>query len=201
MAVRGTLYVQAQTVQLMFHTALTVPNETHSFGNEIVSQTLEDGSNISDHIIILQDELEVQIFVSNSIFQESQDTYEALKTIRNKRELCTVFTDHEIYENMAIESVSAPHEAPMVNSITFTVKFKRIDWAGAVVNTYPAAKFQPQLGFLVASGYYKYYREDDMQDAAQGKMELPSAVDMTASALQDVGEIDGETAGGSNERN
>lgn len=200
MAVSGTLYIQAQTVQLMFDAALTVPNETHSFGNEIVSQTLEDGSNISDHIIILQDELEVQIFVSNSVLQESQDTYAALKTIRNKRELCTVFTDHEIYENMAIESVSAPHEAPMVNSITFTVKFKRIDWVGAVVNTYPPAKFQPQVAASMAPGY-KHEQQAGMQEAVQGKMGPVDAVDMTASATQDVGEIAGKQAGGTNGHN
>lgn len=200
MAVRGTLYIQAQTAQLMFDAALTVPNETHTFGNEIVSQTLEDATNISDHIIILQDELEVQIFVSNSVFQESQDTYAALKTIRNKRELCTVFTDHEIYENMAIESVTAPHEAPMVNSITFTVKFKRIDWVGAIVNTYPPAKFQTQSAVSMAAGSGNG-QQAGIQGAAQGKMEPIDAVDMTASATQDVGEIAGKTAGGVNGRN
>lgn len=193
MARRGGLYILAKTIQLVFNDALTVPNETHTFGNEVVAQTLEDGSNLADHIIILQDELEVQIFVSNSVLQESQDTYAALKTIRNKRELCTVYTDHEIYENMAIESVTAPHEAPMVNVITFTIKFKRIDWVGAVTNIFPPARFQEDAPSTLAD--VQRQQTEGMWLAASGLFESSRAVDMTASEIQDLGQISATQAG------
>lgn len=191
MAVRGSIYIQGKTATLSYDEALTVPSETHTFGNDVVTQTLEDGSMLVDHIIILQDELEVQIFVSNSILQESQDTYAALKTMRNNRELCTVYTDHEIYENMAIESVSAPHEAPMVNCMTFTVKFKRVDWTGAVRNTFPPAKFQPDAVAEAAAGEYMNQQTQGMQEAMDGQFEPIEMVDMTASEIADAGDITG----------
>ena len=162
MAKRGSMYIQGDSHWLAFDNALTVTNETHNFANEVVSQPLENGSLLTDHIIIMQDELEVQVFVSNSVPQESQDTYSALKIIRNTRQLCNVYTDHEIYTSMAIESVSAPHEAPQVNAITFTIKFKRIDWTDDVENSYPLAKYEiplaPQLQSFstnVSSNVYK----------------------------------------------
>lgn len=175
MAEQGSIYIQSRSIQLMFDQALTIPSETHSFGNDIATQVLEDGSPISDHIIVLQDELEVQIFVSNSVQQESQDVYAALKTIRNERELCTVYTDHEIYYDMAIESVSAPHEAPMVNCMTFTVKFRRIDWTGEVINIYRSEYFASVAG--------------EMQAASNGDFEPAEAVDTTAPEMTDVGEV------------
>lgn len=149
MAKRGSLYISTGNVELRFDDALTVVNETHTFANEVVSQTLEDGSLLTDHIIVLQDELESQVFVSNSVRGESEDVYSTLKQIRNNRKLCSVYTDHELYSNMAIESVTAPHEAPMTKCITFTIKFKRVDWTDKVNNRYrnyyPPRKFEDPL--------------------------------------------------------
>ena len=149
MANRDILYIRTSRSKIMFNDALTVVNETHTFANEVVSQTLEDGSFLTDHIIVLQDELESQVFVSNSVKWGSEDAYSTLKEIRNNRELCTVYTRHEIYSNMAIESVTAPHEAPMVGTLTFTIKFKKVDWTGKANNTYgnyyPAKDFEEPL--------------------------------------------------------
>lgn len=200
MAKRGSIYIQGDSHWLAFDNALTVTNETHNFANEVVSQPLENGSLLTDHIIIMQDELEVQVFVSNSVPQESQDTYSALKIIRNTRQLCNVYTDHEIYTSMAIESVSAPHEAPQVNAITFTIKFKRIDWTDDVENSYPLAKYEiplvPQLQSFstnVSSNVYKKQQEariaEGMQEARDGVLMDVNDVQTAAVSMNDYGEI------------
>ena len=200
MAKRGSIYIQSPNISLEFDNALTVVNETHAFANEVVNQTLEDGSQIADHIIILQDELEAQIFVSNSSSQKSQDVYSAIKLLRNNRELCTVRTDHEIYSNMAIESVSAPHEAPQVNALTFTVKFKRVDWTNDVKNTYPLDKYQqplvPQLQCLsteLSNNIYKKEMQNRIsigaQNARHGILINIDNVEISAVSMNDFGQI------------
>ena len=199
MAKRGSIYIQGQNSWLAFDDALTVTNETHNFGNEVVSQVLENGSLLTDHIIVLQDELEAQIFVSNSRPQESQDVYSAIKGLRNNRELCNVYTDHEIYTSMAIETVSAPHEAPQVNAITFTVKFKRVDWTDDVENSYPLAKYEiplaPQLQSFstnIPSDVYTAKRQArisrGMQAARDGVMMNINDVETAAVSMSDYGE-------------
>ena len=200
MAKRGSIYIQGSSSWLAFDDALTVTNETHNFANEVVSQPLENGSLLTDHIIIMQDELEAQIFVSNSRPQESQDVYSAIKAFRNNRELCNIYTDHEIYTSMAIESVSAPHEAPQVNAITFTIKFKRIDWTDDVENSYPLAKYEiplvPQLQSFstnVSSNVYKKQQEvriaEGMQEARDGVLMDVNDVQTAAVSMNDYGEI------------
>ena len=199
MAKRGSIYIQGQNSWLAFDDALTVTNETHNFGNEVVSQVLENGSLLTDHIIVLQDELEAQIFVSNSRPQESQDVYSAIKGLRNNRELCNVYTDHEIYTSMAIETVSAPHEAPQVNAITFTVKFKRVDWTQDVENSYPLAKYEiplaPQLQSFstnIPSDVYTAKRQarisKGMQAARDGVLMDIDDVETAAVSMNDYGE-------------
>lgn len=200
MAKRGSIYIQSPNIRLEFDDALTVVNETHSFANEVVNQTLENGSQIADHIIVLQDELESQIFVSNSSAQKSQDVYSAIKILRNNRELCTVRTDHEIYSNMAIESVSAPHEAPQVNALTFTVKFKRVDWTNNVKNTYPLDKYQeplvPQLQCLSTDFSNNIYKKEmqnrisvGAQNARHGILINVDDIEISAVSIEDFGQI------------
>lgn len=201
MAKKGTIYIQSPKIWLEFDEALTVINETHSFANEVVSQTLENGSLLADHIIILQDELECQIFVSNSVLQESQDTYQALKTLRNQRQLCSVSTDHEIYSNMVIESVSAPHEAPNVNSMTFTVKFKKIDWTEQPGNVFGKAYFEeplvPQLQSLSkeASSSAAYIEQklkridQGIQSAKSGVFQNVDDIVLSAVTMNDYGQV------------
>lgn len=200
MAERGAIYIQGPKTWLRFDDAMTVTNETHTFANEVVSQTLENGAPLVDHIIVLQDELECQIFVSNNVLQDSQDVYAAVKTLRNTRALVNVYTGHEIYSNMAIESVNAPHEAPNVNCLTFTIKFKKIDWSEDVDNNYPLARYElplvPQLqaySSSVANNVYKTEQQnriaENMKNAQEGMFPGPADIESSAVAKSDYGEL------------
>lgn len=186
MAKTGTAYIVTETTTISFEEAVTIASETHTFTNEIANQTLEDGSNLADHIIVQQDELECQLFVSNAVPGKSQEIYAQLKNIRNNREMCTVYTEHQNYERMVIESVNAPHEAPMVNQIVFTVKFKQIDWgfekSGKYKDYYtiPVKQVQsPQIPKFPFSSDMVFYEDF----ANQNRMN----VEQTASSISDVG--------------
>jgi len=94
-------------------------SEAHTADNDVVDQVLENGSPMTDHIIIKPDYLELNFYVSNIdgpnsplVGETSRTIWQELKRMRNSRELLTILTQHEIYESMAIESLGATHEAP-----------------------------------------------------------------------------------------
>jgi len=189
MATYGSIYIKGTKTVVSLDEATTVPSETHTFENEVVSQTLENGCQLSDHIIVLQDELEVQLFISNSVQQKSQEVYAALKNMRNTRELCQIFTDHEIYKNMAIQSVSAPHEAPYINQLSMTLKFKRVDYVGSITNEYPPSKFQEGVSVFGQDIVGDNLNTQETQDAILGYFGGVDDVDMSACDFQDAGEL------------
>lgn len=114
-----------------------VMSEAHTAENDIVEQTLEDGSPMTDHIVVKPDYIEIAFVISNvesvnGISQpltgeRAKTVWQELKRIRNKRLLVTVLTVHELYENMAIESLTGTHEAPTYGQLSYNIKLKKID--------------------------------------------------------------------------
>jgi len=124
-------------------------SENHSFSNDIVSQTIENGSALTDHIIIQPDELELSIFASNvdginlPLDGETAKTILAtLKSIRDNRTLVSIMTQHQLYKSMAIESISATHDAPWKGRLIIVCKLKKVDITNTVNQT-PASKLEP----------------------------------------------------------
>ena len=118
-----------------------VTSENHSFGNEVVSQTIENGSALADHIIIQPDQLELTLFVSNvdgnnqPLQGETAKTVlSTLKALQMSRQPVTVMTQHLLYTNMAIETVNASHLAPFKGLLNpIAVKFKKLDFTNTLV--------------------------------------------------------------------
>lgn len=114
-----------------------VQSEDHTADNEVVEQTLENGSPMTDHIIIKPDLLEISFVITNveSINGHTQPltgeraktVWQELKRIRNTRTLLTVLTAHELYEDMAIESLSGSHQAPNRGQLSYTIKLKKVN--------------------------------------------------------------------------
>lgn len=193
MAKFGSIYIKSLTNGVSFDRATTIEAETHTMTNDVVSQTLEDGTPLADHIIVQQDELEVIAFVSNSVPQKSQEVFKSLKMIRNLRQLCIIFTDHEIYHGMAIESISAPHSAPMVNEIRFTIKFKRVDYVSSIVNVFPVSDFQSfenvEFGEGIAQEQTVNEQDEKMQQARDGDLNKTQDISQGACSNIEAGEL------------
>lgn len=139
MADNTAFFMGVNPVLTNLTSAITV-KEGHNASNSIASQTLEDGSIINDHIIVLPRTVSVDFFVSNIDGTNSQTlgenaitVFQELERIRNERELVTLYTYHEIYDNMAIESITSAHEAPNRGQLTINVIFKEVN--KAFVNT------------------------------------------------------------------
>lgn len=109
-------------------------SEAHSADNTVTELPLEDGSPLTDHVIIKPDTVEISVEVSNYDGANAKTTGERAKTawqrfkqLRLERQLLTITTEHEIYENMVVASLSATHVIPFSGRMIYTCKFQRVD--------------------------------------------------------------------------
>lgn len=178
-------------------------SENHTFENDVVSQPLEDGSSLFDHVIILADELEVVIHTGNTPRPGSDDRYPSqvlfaqLKELRNRRELCDIYTLHEVYHDMIVKSVTVPNVAPFPGRTDITVKFVRVSVVSKISNEFSRDKFTPAVvatntNKLAASEMTKEQRLIQLQkNTANAKIGILSAQDdisNSAMSLVDLGE-------------
>lgn len=108
--------------------------ESHSAENQVTELPLEDGSPITDHVIIKPDIVEISVEVGNhdgpgarTTGERAKTAWQQLKQLRNNRELLTITTEHEIYENMVISSLTANHMIPFSGRMIYTCKFQKLD--------------------------------------------------------------------------
>jgi hypothetical protein len=109
-------------------------SEQHSFASKVTQFPVEDGSQMSDHIINQPDKLTIQGFVTNSPIStldtsgpgNGESAFEALERIHRTREPVRVFTTLKEYEDMAMESFNVPKNATTGETLRFTAVFIKI---------------------------------------------------------------------------
>lgn len=110
-----------------------VTQETHTFSNEVCSQTLEDGRTYKDHIVSNSDKLSLVLHVGNVTsgpWPTLLYIYSMLRSMADNRQLVTIYTQVEVYRNMAIEQVSIPVSAPFKLRADITLDLVRVDLVG-----------------------------------------------------------------------
>ena len=138
--------------------------EAHAAENDITDMVLEDGSHVTDHVITRPDTVELTVGVSNYDGPESgslesvvpgfgvlgapaegeraKTAWAALKALRNAREIISVQTHHELYDNMVIESLQAEHRSPFRGALDIIVSLKAVDTAQLSVVRVPEDNVQ-----------------------------------------------------------
>jgi hypothetical protein len=109
-------------------------SENHEFRSEVTQYPVEDGSNMSDHIVNNPDKLTIQGFVTNSPIStldtsgpgNGESAFEALLRIHRTREPVRVFTTLKEYENMALVCFSVPKNAETGETLRFSASFVHI---------------------------------------------------------------------------
>jgi len=113
-----------------------ITNETHNFNNTVTQYTVEDGSVISDHI-------ENQIFngtisgiITNfSLFQDglsinrAQDAFNQLKQLWRDKNLVTINTVLDVYDNVAITSIGINKGVGSGEEIAIDISFVQVNVA------------------------------------------------------------------------
>ncbi len=110
--------------------------ESHTAENKVTELPIESGSPLTDHVIIQPDTVEISAEISNfdgigkSLNGERAKTaWQQLKKLRNDRVLLDITTQHELYTNMVILSVTAEHVVPYTGRMSFVAKFQKVDVA------------------------------------------------------------------------
>ena len=104
--------------------------ESHEDSLEITSHPVEQGANISDHAFKKPKTLTIRGGVSDSSLAEgskpSQEFYEKLLELQNKREPFEIVTGKRQYKNMLLESLSAVTDTNTENCLMFTAGCREV---------------------------------------------------------------------------
>lgn len=109
--------------------------ETHSRSSTISLYPVESGTNITDHIVSDPEELTVQGFITDTpieggINNRSQDVFNQLNELMDRREPITVVSGLKVYESMAIRNLNIPRDRSTGRTLVFTIDLMRIRIAG-----------------------------------------------------------------------
>jgi hypothetical protein len=117
--------------------------ESYSFTNTVTDIQVEEGSTISDHVVEGQDVVSIQAFIGNAEFiaadssdaipREAGDkmarilkSYKELLRLKRTKEVCTLTTGLDVYEDMIITSFSIDRDVETGANLPFSMEFKRI---------------------------------------------------------------------------
>lgn len=131
----GKKYDQSRVGDVFLDATLS---ETHQYTAKITSYPLEDGRDVSDHIIKDPPELQISGIVSDtplnilSAFNRSVDSFERLVRMFEAKQIITVVTGIKVYLNMVIVSLQVPRNVNSGQSLTFNIDLQRINLDSSV---------------------------------------------------------------------
>ena len=104
-------------------------SEAHSLTAQTTQQALEQGSIVSDHVIIAPYSVTITFEVSNAGEGPTiaKDVFETFKEMLEKRELVELMTEHYIYDNMVLTGINPVHSAPYRGRLQCTATLQRVN--------------------------------------------------------------------------
>lgn len=133
------------------------PSETHTLTATPARFVLEDGTIVSDHIVVNQAELTVEFELNNqdisgsSYGLRSATLFQLLRLNLRSRLLFILVTRHNLYEDMALVSLVADHVSPDVGTLRGTAKFIQIPKPNTFTVDVPADQVVQDGSQLTAS--------------------------------------------------
>lgn len=116
----------------------TTVNITHDFSNSVTEHPVETGVSFSDHVQVRNNRFTVSgIFGSFSLNQYAGDTisygkerikdaYAFLRRLRDNREVFTLVSKYDVYENCVVESLNIPVSSDNFTSLYFDINIVQI---------------------------------------------------------------------------
>ena len=107
-----------------------VLSEAHNFTASVSSFSLESGAQVCDHVIVNPDDVSIVFSMTNTGGgqETARDVFETFKRMRDERQLLELITEHYVYENMVLTSVSPMHQAPSKGALNFSIKLQQINF-------------------------------------------------------------------------
>ncbi len=106
-------------------------SESHSYTATPTKLTLESGSVVTDHVMINPDSLSIVFAMSNAgegANGAARDVLESFKKMMTEVELLEVVTEHYVYSDMVITSISPEHRAPYRGALIVTLTLDKINF-------------------------------------------------------------------------
>lgn len=118
-------------------------DEAHEWLNDVVTNPVEIGSPITDHIQQQPDKLTITGFISDSPItgsvisqlstigdssfgERTQTSFDLLRELVASKKLVTVYTRYRIYTDMALASINIPRNSGIGEAIQFTAQFTHV---------------------------------------------------------------------------
>ena len=105
-------------------------SEAHSFTATVSNLSLESGAQVCDHVIVNPDDVSIVFSMTNTGGgqETARDVLETFKRMRDERQLLELITEHYVYENMVLTSVSPMHQAPYKGALNFSIKLQQVNF-------------------------------------------------------------------------
>lgn len=196
--------------------------ETHVWDSKVTEYPVEEGSPITDHIILSPDRLKIEGFISdhpilasNTIQSyitgiagisgitgigdrisellgdketetRSLSIFNLLRTLRDKKEVLTVYTKYRIYTDMMLSTLSIPRDSSDGESIKFEAEFVNVRFVQTQFVDSPKKKKGKTTGKKVSKQTQSKKDAGDKQpkQVPQEKSEAASHVDNALDALK-----------------
>lgn len=132
--------VENSLIQVLDLDATISEQITHN--GTVTEHPIEDGSLVADHIQLDPVTLSVTGFVSNTPVSlglgaiprsdptRARTAYEALLEVFRKKELVQIQDGLDVYEDMAMTSLSVPRDRASANALQFTAAFRKLTKVG-----------------------------------------------------------------------
>lgn len=109
--------------------------EFHSASANPTTFAVESGAQLSDHIILDPETVEVNWMISNlddgftAYGTRAATNFEKIKNALSSRQLYDVVTRHYLYKNMVMTSISAETTSPFIGQLVGRVSFQKFNQA------------------------------------------------------------------------
>jgi hypothetical protein len=143
--IRQNTYVAGVLVTVM-------QSESHQFTANVPKIALESGAQVSDHMILEPVQVTVQFAITNSGDgkDRARDAFDAFKKMQEERQLVELDTEHTIYTDMVLTSLTPLHAAPYEGSLTFSATFQKIHFVEVQSSGTAAPASSPAKGSKTA---------------------------------------------------
>ena len=109
-------------------------SESHTYTANLTKLALESGSIVTDHMILEPVSVAVSFSATNAGQgrQAAKDIFDAFVNLQTTRTLIELVTEHAVYSNMALTSLTPMHSAPYKGTITCTATFEQVNFVALV---------------------------------------------------------------------
>ncbi len=208
-----TFAITSEVSQMASFEVDALLSETHTMSREVTDNEVENGSPVSDHVILRPITLEVQCFVSDApikgIIENVQngarnflggskytsDCFSALIDLYERKEPLAVYTQYRVYNNMMVQSITIPRTPEDGEALIFTINFKQIRMVETATTKLPPGVGVNKKGTSNASGDAKNRATPNKDvgkntgkqvDPNEGASILKTSADSVGSSINDI---------------